>query len=85
MTSWETQGADRPDGDREAFGGTGAQAQTAREAELRAILDTGTERVVRGGSFANRAEDRIGISTRGGQPPDWCTAFTGFRVVLAPR
>lgn len=44
----------------------------------------GAERVVRGGSWANSAVDGIGISTRGSQPPAWCTQFTGFRMVLAP-
>lgn len=43
----------------------------------------GVEMVVRGGSWANRPEDRISISSRGSQPPSWCTAFTGFRIVLS--
>lgn len=42
----------------------------------------GVERVVRGGSWANRS-GMVTVSTRGSQPPDWCTAFLGFRPVLA--
>lgn len=42
----------------------------------------GTEKVVRGGSWANE-EELIKISTRGSQPPDWCTPYLGFRVVLS--
>ncbi|HUV07283.1 MAG TPA: SUMF1/EgtB/PvdO family nonheme iron enzyme [Spirochaetia bacterium] len=45
---------------------------------------TGTERVVKGGSWANR-EEEIRMYTRGSQPPDWCTPYLGFRVVLAPK
>ena len=40
----------------------------------------GVERAVRGGSWAN--EDSISISTRGSQPPDWCTEFLGFRPII---
>ncbi|MFP3959847.1 MAG: SUMF1/EgtB/PvdO family nonheme iron enzyme [Spirochaetaceae bacterium] len=42
----------------------------------------GTQRVVRGGSWANERRS-IGISTRGSQPPSWSTAFLGFRPVIA--
>lgn len=44
----------------------------------------GTQRVVRGGSWAN---DRRSITTasRGAQPPEWSTAFLGFRPVIAER
>jgi len=45
-------------------------------------FDGGVERVVRGGSWANRA-GAVTVSTRGSQPPDWSTAFLGFRPVLA--
>jgi formylglycine-generating enzyme required for sulfatase activity len=45
-------------------------------------FDVGVERVVRGGSWANRP-GAVTESTRGSQPPDWCTAFLGFRPVLA--
>ena len=48
-------------------------------------FDVGAEKAVRGGSYANIIEDRIGISTRGSQPPDWCTPFLGFRIVLVER
>jgi formylglycine-generating enzyme required for sulfatase activity len=41
----------------------------------------GSERVVRGGSWANRA-DLVKLSTRGSQPGDWCTPYLGFRPVL---
>ncbi|MDC7228650.1 MAG: SUMF1/EgtB/PvdO family nonheme iron enzyme [Spirochaetales bacterium] len=40
----------------------------------------GLERAVRGGSWAN--EDSITASTRGSQPPEWCTEFLGFRPIL---
>ena len=43
---------------------------------------TGFEKVVRGGSWANERE-LVRVHTRGSQPPDWCTPFLGFRVVLA--
>ncbi|HAK44381.1 MAG TPA: hypothetical protein DCO79_00440 [Spirochaeta sp.] len=40
----------------------------------------GLEKSVRGGSWAN--DDSITVSTRGSQPPDWCTEFLGFRPIL---
>ena len=40
------------------------------------------EKTVRGGSWAN---DSISISTRGSQPPSWCTEFLGFRPVLVRK
>ena len=42
----------------------------------------GSEKVIRGGSWANE-EELIKISTRGSQPPDWCTPYLGFRVILS--
>ncbi len=44
--------------------------------------DMGSERTVKGGSWANEAEE-IYVYTRGAQPPAWCTPYLGFRVVLA--
>jgi len=41
----------------------------------------GAEKVVRGGSWANKRE-LIPLYIRGSQPPSWCTPYTGFRVVL---
>ncbi len=41
----------------------------------------GSERVVKGGSWANQEED-IHMYSRGSQPPEWCTPYLGFRVVL---
>jgi len=41
----------------------------------------GAERVVRGGSWAND-KDLVKLYTRGSQPPDWCSPYLGFRVVL---
>lgn len=41
-------------------------------------------RVVRGGGWAN-SRDAMGPATRGGQFPDWCTPYLGFRVVLVRR
>ncbi len=42
----------------------------------------GAQRVVRGGSWANDRRT-IAVTTRGAQPPDWGTAFLGFRPVIA--
>jgi formylglycine-generating enzyme required for sulfatase activity len=41
----------------------------------------GSERTVKGGSWANETEE-IYVYTRGAQPPAWCTPYLGFRVVL---
>lgn len=41
-------------------------------------------RTVKGGSFANRS-DALSPATRGSLPPDWCTPYLGFRLVIAPR
>lgn len=38
-------------------------------------------RVVRGGSWANPADD-VSIRSRGAQQPEWSTPYLGFRVVL---
>jgi len=45
-------------------------------------IPLGSEKVIRGGSWANE-EELIKISTRGSQPPDWCTPYLGFRVILS--
>jgi iron(II)-dependent oxidoreductase len=45
-------------------------------------LALGVEKVIRGGSWANEQE-LIKVSTRGSQPPDWCTPYLGFRVILS--
>ena len=45
-------------------------------------IPLGVEKVIRGGSWANE-EELIKISTRGSQPPDWCTPYLGFRVILS--
>ncbi len=44
----------------------------------------GAERVVLGGSFANGRRE-ISPEATGSQPPDWASAYLGFRLVLAPR
>ena len=41
----------------------------------------GIEKSVRGGSWANNAND-VKPFTRASQPPHWCTPFIGFRVAL---
>ena len=41
---------------------------------------SGVEKTVKGGSWAN--DNDISISSRGSQPPDWCTEFLGFRPIL---
>jgi formylglycine-generating enzyme required for sulfatase activity len=45
-------------------------------------LPLGAEKVIRGGSWANEQE-LIKVSTRGSQPPEWCTPYLGFRVILS--
>jgi gamma-glutamyl hercynylcysteine S-oxide synthase len=45
-------------------------------------FDLGAEAVVRGGSWANTENDQVEVVSRGSQPPQWCTPFTGFRIVL---
>jgi formylglycine-generating enzyme required for sulfatase activity len=50
---------------------------------LAAALPT-AHRTVKGGSFANRS-DMVSPATRGSLPPDWCTPYLGFRVVIAPK
>jgi formylglycine-generating enzyme required for sulfatase activity len=37
------------------------------------------EKVVRGGGWVN-PEGSVTVSTRGSQPPDWCSPYLGFRV-----
>ena len=46
------------------------------------FLPQGSERVVRGGSWANEKE-LVNVYVRGSQPSKWCTPYLGFRVVLA--
>jgi formylglycine-generating enzyme required for sulfatase activity len=46
-------------------------------------IPSGSERVVRGGSWANEGR-QIAVYSRGSQPPSWTTPYTGFRVVVAP-
>lgn len=45
----------------------------------------GSEKAVRGGCWANTKLDNIRSSTRGSQPPEWCTPYLGFRVVLSEK
>lgn len=45
---------------------------------------SGVEKSVRGGSYAVM-EDLVSISSRGSQPPDWCTPFLGFRPAIVPK
>ena len=49
-----------------------------------ADIPFGSERVVRGGSWAN-GKEMMKVYIRGSQPPSWCTPYLGFRVVLAGR
>lgn len=42
----------------------------------------GAQRVVKGGSWANRY-DGVSIASRGSSPPDWCTPYLGFRLVIS--
>ncbi len=48
------------------------------------LMPMGSERVVKGGSWAND-EEEIRTYTRGSQPPDWCTPYLGFRVVAVRK
>ncbi len=45
-------------------------------------IPMGAEKVVRGGSWTNEKE-LVTLAVRGSQPPDWCTPYLGFRVVLS--
>jgi formylglycine-generating enzyme required for sulfatase activity len=45
-------------------------------------IPIGSEKVVRGGSWANEKEF-VKVYIRGSQPPAWSSAYLGFRVVLA--
>lgn len=63
-------------GERAAAARNGS-AEAARIAEAL----PGAHRVVRGGSWANRAND-IGIITRGSQAPDTTSPYLGFRLVV---
>lgn len=55
-----------------------------------AAMGTGTaglpipagQRTVKGGSWANRY-DAVSVASRGSSPPDWCTPYLGFRLVLS--
>ena len=55
------------------------------EAEPGGVFDLGAEAVVRGGSWANNENDRVDVVSRGSQPPQWCTPFTGFRIILVRK
>jgi gamma-glutamyl hercynylcysteine S-oxide synthase len=49
------------------------------------LFALGAEAVVRGGSWANTEEDQVSRISRGSQRPEWCTPFTGFRIVLVRK
>ena len=46
------------------------------------LVPVGSEKVIRGGSWANEQE-LVRVSTRGSQPPEWCTPYLGFRIILS--
>ncbi|HUX20305.1 MAG TPA: SUMF1/EgtB/PvdO family nonheme iron enzyme [Spirochaetia bacterium] len=48
------------------------------------LVGGAAEKAVRGGSWAS-AQDSITYTTRGSQPPDWCTPYLGFRPIIARR
>ncbi|MCX7787773.1 MAG: SUMF1/EgtB/PvdO family nonheme iron enzyme [Spirochaetes bacterium] len=48
------------------------------------FLLRGVEKIVKGGSYIN-SPDTITVSTRGSQPPSWCTPYLGFRIKALPR
>ncbi|MCF7913668.1 MAG: SUMF1/EgtB/PvdO family nonheme iron enzyme [Spirochaetaceae bacterium] len=43
----------------------------------------GSEKAMRGGSWANRAAE-VPVWRRASHPPQWCSPFVGFRIVLEP-
>jgi len=43
----------------------------------------GSEKALRGGSWANRAAE-VPVWRRASHPPQWCSPFVGFRIVLEP-
>jgi formylglycine-generating enzyme required for sulfatase activity len=43
----------------------------------------GSEKAIRGGSWANRAAE-VPVWRRASHPPQWCSPFVGFRIVLEP-
>ncbi|HUX12160.1 MAG TPA: SUMF1/EgtB/PvdO family nonheme iron enzyme [Spirochaetia bacterium] len=49
-----------------------------------AALLPAAHRTVKGGSFANRS-DVLSAATRGSLPPDWCTPYLGFRLVIVRK
>jgi iron(II)-dependent oxidoreductase len=59
-----------------------ARSSAGNSADSRAAIPYGAQKVIRGGSWANEKE-LVKVFTRGSQPPDWCTPYLGFRVVLA--
>lgn len=44
----------------------------------------GSEKALRGGSWANRASE-VPVWRRASHPPQWCSPFVGFRIVLEPK
>jgi formylglycine-generating enzyme required for sulfatase activity len=42
------------------------------------------EKVVRGGAWVN-SDMPVTVSTRGSQPPEWCSPYLGFRVAAAEK
>jgi formylglycine-generating enzyme required for sulfatase activity len=56
----------------------------AVNAAIERSLPDGPDRAVRGGGWGNQP-GTVRVWTRGAQPADWCTAWLGFRVALAPR
>jgi formylglycine-generating enzyme required for sulfatase activity len=62
---------------------SGGRAAAGKEPPAEEPSDeyAGAHKAVRGGSWANRA-NRIDVISRGSQPPQWCTPFLGFRLVL---
>ncbi|MDZ7793337.1 MAG: SUMF1/EgtB/PvdO family nonheme iron enzyme [Spirochaetia bacterium] len=43
----------------------------------------GSEKSIRGGSWVNRASE-VPVWRRASHPPQWCSPFVGFRIVLEP-
>jgi gamma-glutamyl hercynylcysteine S-oxide synthase len=56
----------------------------ATQSDGQKALFAGREKAVRGGSWANDSSD-VKAYTRASLEPNWCTPFTGFRLVLAPK
>jgi formylglycine-generating enzyme required for sulfatase activity len=59
-----------------------SRTEGGNAADTRVEIPYGAQKVIRGGGWANEKE-LVKVFTRGSQPPEWCTPYLGFRVVIA--